>query len=90
MNEEPLYIDSDLSPCPRCGSGVEWSCCRDLNIRQSYINCPNCDLITFSVESMAFTNHKNLDYETSKMKYNAWVATNPVQYCEEFWDGESK
>lgn len=77
---------NELEPCPKCKGPVEWSSSRDLNIHQSYIECENCDLYFFEVETIAFLNLPNLDYETTKMKYNAWCKTNPKQYCEEFWD----
>ena len=47
--------DEKLPPCPRCGSEVEWSNCRDLNILESGIWCTNenCPEIYFQVETMA-------------------------------------
>lgn len=74
-------------PCPRCKSeDVEWTNARDLNVHNQWVHCDNCELMTFHVETMAFDDLPNLDYETSVMKYNAWVKTNPKQYCEETWE----
>lgn len=44
-----------------------------------------CDLNTFRVETTAFVMLPNLDYETTKLKYNAWCETKPTRYCEEEW-----
>lgn len=77
----------DFLPCPRCGcSKIEWTNSRDLNILQQSVYCTNCELSTFRVETMAFINLKNLDYESSLLKYNSWVKTNPKRYCEEVWE----
>ena len=74
-------------PCPRCGSDdVEWTNTRDLNVLTSCVECNDCELITFNVESMAFDKLPNLDYETTVIKYNAWVKTNPKQYLQEIWE----
>ena len=92
VKEVPDYIKesfeetSDLKPCPRCGSKyVFWSSTRDLNVLEQSVCCEACELTTFRVETMAFEQLPNLDYETSVMKYNAWVDTNPNQYREEKW-----
>jgi hypothetical protein len=78
-----------LAPCPRCKSeSVEWTNFRDGNILESHIGCNNCDLLTFMVETVLMDDYTilpNLDYETTKIKYNAWAATNPKRYKWEQW-----
>ena len=73
-------------PCPRCGGKTEYTNSRDLDVLQSYMQCTVCTLTTFAVESMAFMMLLNLDAESTLMKYNAWCATLPTQYCEERWE----
>jgi hypothetical protein len=68
-------------PCPRCqGTKVGWTNSRDICVLHQEVYCPDCELSTFAVETLAFENLPNLDYETSVMKYNAWVLTKPVGY----------
>ena len=75
-----------LLPCPRCKSeDVEWTNSRDLDILTNYVSCNNCDLTTFRIETTCFINLPNLDYETTVLKYNAWVMTNPTRYYDEDW-----
>ena len=71
-------------PCPRCtGTNVRWDNSRDIDLLYQEVYCPDCDLSTFHITTLAFTNLPNLDYETSVMKYNAWVLTNPKgYYCD--------
>lgn len=79
--------DTEFLPCPRCGStDVEWTNSRDLDILTSCVSCNGCDLNTFHVDTMAFLMLDNMDYESSLMKYNAWVKTNPKRYYEEDWE----
>lgn len=75
-------------PCPRCKSqNVELTSSRSLNVVTSYIQCEDCDLITFNTESILGMNETAiLDNESICIKYNAWLETNPKQYDEEFWE----
>jgi hypothetical protein len=79
----------DLPPCPKCGSGVEWSNSRDINVLYSGIGCTHddCDLIVFHVESMAFNDHRVecIDYLTTVMKYCQWAETMPESYIDDYW-----
>jgi len=80
-------IEDTIEDCPRCGySGVEWTNSRDLELLTSYLQCQGCDLQTFCVDTCAFTMLPNLDYESSVMKYNAWVNTKPTTYFDEEWE----
>lgn len=81
-----MLVETEFLPCPRCGSAeVTWSNSRDLDIRRSYIECECCGLHTFHVDTLAFVSLPDLDYDSTLMKYNAWVKTNPKQYFEEQW-----
>jgi len=89
--EVPDYIKKDFStefsPCPRCGSEyVSWTNSRDLDVLCQEVYCECCGLTTFNIETCAFMNLPNKDYETTLMKYNAWVNTNPTNYGEDSWD----
>ena len=75
----------DLAPCPKCKGPVEWSNSRDRNLLSEYIMCDQCDLIFFSTETPAFILLPNLDYESAKLKYNAWCKTAPHEYGEDRW-----
>ena len=80
-------FETDFLPCPRCKSQlVEWTNSRDLDVLWQGVYCNGCELHTFNVETTAFIMLENLDYETTLMKYNAWVKTNPTTYGEENWD----
>ena len=80
-----MNINSEgFLPCPRCsGTKVEWTNSRDIDLLYQGVYCPDCDLSTFPVTTLAFADLPSLDYETSVMKYNAWVMTNPKgYYCD--------
>jgi Zn finger protein HypA/HybF involved in hydrogenase expression len=78
--------ETEFLPCPRCGSvSVEWTNSRDLDILNQWVCCDNCDLHTFHVNTMAFLALEDMDYQSSLMKYNAWVKTNPKRYYDEEW-----
>lgn len=80
------FNEIDLLPCPQCKSeNVEWTNSRDLDILSSYIRCDDCGLTTFNVDTMCFIDLPNLDYETTVLKYNAWVMTSPICYHEDNW-----
>ena len=84
MTEE---INTEFLPCPRCNSDkVEWTNTRDLNVLTSEVYCRKCGLSTFNVQTVAFELLPNLDYETSLMKYNAWVKTDPNSWREDTWE----
>lgn len=73
--------DNGFLPCPRCkGCNVEWTNSRDIDLLYQEVHCPDCELSTFPIETLAFIDLPNLDYETSVMKYNAWVLTDPTSY----------
>ena len=83
---------SELPPCPKCGSEVEWTNSRDLNVLSSYIQCEgeSCGLQVFASDSMAFPSWDEekeciAEYELSVSRYCKWAATLPEQYCDEFW-----
>ena len=77
-----MKINSEgFLPCPRCkGVKVEWTNSRDVCLLSQEVYCPDCGLSTFPVQTLAFDNLPNLDYETSVMKYNAWVLSKPISY----------
>jgi hypothetical protein len=90
----------NLPPCPRCGAPVEWTNSRDRNVLESYITCTNttvdelegydepCDEVYFLVETLAFKNLPDKDYESACMKYRAWCATNPKGYRNNEWQSQ--
>jgi len=83
-----------LPPCPKCGSEVEWTNCRDLDILSSHIQCTadgtKCDLQVFNVDSTAFIHLASVDYLTTALKYCQWAATNPETYAGEKWTHYTK
>lgn len=85
----------NLPPCPKCGSPVEWSNCRDIEVLSSAIYCTGevyewCDLRVFQVEGMAFMNLESVDYLTTIMKYCQWASTKPESYCGDTWTHYTK
>jgi len=74
-------------PCPRCSSPkVNWSTSsRDLDILTQCVQCEECGLSTFHVKTIAFMKLNNVDFNTTLMKYNDWVRSNPEQYHETLW-----
>ena len=79
--------DENISPCPKCGGEVEWSNTRCLNILESMMDCNDCEISFFRVETVTFLASvlPSLDYESALMKYNAWCATKPTSYGEHEW-----
>lgn len=80
-------VETELEPCPKCGSSVEFMTSRDLDILQSYISCNDeqCDLVVFLCESMSFIGGQD-SYESVIFKnYNAWAKTKPERYHDEQW-----
>jgi len=91
----PVFKQFDnLPPCPKCGSEVEFSTSRDLNILQSAIWCTaeahKCDLIVFHTENIFNLELTSIDYLTTVMKYCQWAATKPERYCGDTWTHYTK
>jgi len=76
----------ELLPCPACGNEVEWTNSRDIDILTSRIACTCCELSCFHVDTRAFVTLLNLDYETTRLKYNTWCLTSPKYYGDYSWE----
>ena len=45
-----------LKPCPRCKGEVEWTNSRDLDILTSRVECTQCELSVFHVDTLHSSN----------------------------------
>lgn len=93
MTDKEYDGDSDLSPCPRCGQGVDWTCCRDINIHNNSIYCNSCGLDTFHSDAVKWLdlsikpvgNFQERLYNLARDQYNDWCSYKPTVYSSEQW-----